>query len=168
MRTKQLIILLLVAGLSLFCTRSLPADEETKNETVNETKNETKNETVNEDQKKVEITLFKSHNDFTETNTFKTKQTIILYVIWNIPESVELRGHAVITIEGKQVDGRDWLLKDKKDLRPGFASHYWGWDCQEKIPKKAMPGSTGTATVELNIDGIESIKKSITFFIEDN
>lgn len=121
-----------------------------------------------EDAEKIKITLFKAHDDFTQTDTFKRKQPIILYVMWSIPESVTLHGEATIKIEGQRVGGANWVIKDKKDLRPGFASHYWGWDCIKKIPKKAKPGSAGTATVELSIKGFDTVKKSLNFKISED
>ncbi len=120
-----------------------------------------------EDKEEIKITMFKAHNDFTESDTFKIKETIVLYVLWSIPEGVDLRGRATIKIEGQRFDGGKWLIKDKKDLRPNFASHYWGWDCRHKIPKKAKLGTVGTATVELAAEGFEPVTKFLNFKIED-
>lgn len=121
----------------------------------------------NED-KGIKISVFKAHNDFTQSDTFNIKQPIILYILWDIPKDVILRGKAEIKIEGERIDGEKWIIKDKKDLRPNFPSHYWGWDCRHKIPKKAKPGSVGTATVELKIDGHETVKETLTFNIAKN
>ncbi len=146
-----LVVFILTAFFSLYCLKAAPADETEQQP----------------DKDKIEIKLFKAHDDFTQTNTFKIKQPIILYVLWDIPDSVVLNGEAVIIIEGERVDGEKWEIVEKKYLSHKFASHYWGWDCRQKIHKKAKPGSAGTATVELKIDGYDSVKKSLTFKIEE-
>lgn len=114
----------------------------------------------------ISITLFKAHNDFSQSDTFKAKQRIIFYVLWDIPEDVTLKGKAILTVEGERVDGKEWSINEKKDLSHKFRSHYWGWDCHQKIPKSAKPGSVGTATVKLKIEGYESVEKTLSFNIE--
>ena len=120
----------------------------------------------NKNDDEIKITFFKVHNDFAQTDTFKAKETIIFYILWNIPKSVKLKGGAVLTIEGKSVNDKSWRIKERKELSYKFPSHFWGWDCFKKIPKNAKPGSVGTATVELSIKGHDTVKKVLTFNIE--
>lgn len=119
----------------------------------------------NEDE--IRITLFKTYDDFAQRDTFKAKQPIIFYVLWNVPENVVFNGKVILSVEGEQVDGEKWKIKEKKDLRDELPSHHWGWDCFTKIPKTAKPGSVGTATVELSIEGYETAKEVLTFHIEE-
>lgn len=121
-------------------------------------------EEKNEDE--IRITLFKTYDDFAQRDTFKVKQPIIFYVLWNVPESVVFNGKVILTAEGEQVDGGKWEITEKKDLRDELPSHHWGWDCFGKIPKTAKPGSVGTATVELSIEGYKTAKEVLTFNIE--
>ena len=118
----------------------------------------------NEDE--IRITLFKTYDDFAQRDTFKAKQPIIFYVLWNVPENAVFNGKVILSVEGEQVDGGKWEIKEKKDLRDELPSHHWGWDCFGKIPKTAKPGSVGTATVELSIEGYETAKEVLTFHIE--
>ncbi|MGR3317572.1 MAG: hypothetical protein ACUZ8O_03760 [Candidatus Anammoxibacter sp.] len=118
----------------------------------------------NEDE--IRITLFKTYDDFAQRDTFKAKQPIIFYVLWNVPENAVFNGKVILTVEGEQVDGGKWEIKEKKKLRDELPSHHWGWDAFGKIPKTAKPGSVGTATVELSIEGYETVKEVLTFHIE--
>ncbi|MGR3179290.1 MAG: hypothetical protein ACUZ8E_14655 [Candidatus Anammoxibacter sp.] len=118
----------------------------------------------NEDE--IRITLFKTYDDFAQRDTFKAKQHIIFYVLWNVPENVVFNGKVILSVEGEQVDGGKWEITEKKALRDELPSHHWGWDCFAKIPKAAKPGSVGTATVELSIEGYKTAKEVLTFHIE--
>ncbi|MGR3219530.1 MAG: hypothetical protein ACUZ8H_06895 [Candidatus Anammoxibacter sp.] len=114
----------------------------------------------------IRITLFKTYDDFAQRDTFKAKQPIIFYVLWDVPESVVFNGKVVVSVEGEKIDEGKWKFKEKKTLRDELPSHHWGWDCFGKIPKTAKPGSIGTATVELSIEGYETAQKVLTFRIE--
>lgn len=140
------ITLVLVVVSAIFILGSMPADD------------------GKEDQ--IKITLFKAHNDFAQSEIFMAKQPIVFYVLWSIPEGVVLKGKAVLTVEGERINGEKWIIKKKKKLRSDFLSNYWGWDCYQKIPKNAKPGSVGTATVELSIEGHETVREILTFNVE--
>lgn len=116
---------------------------------------------------KIKITLFKTHDDFAQSARFKPKQSIVFYTLWSIPPDVNLVGRATLTINGERVDGTTWTIIANKDLRHEFRSHHWGWDCNQKIPKYAKPGSAGAAAIELNINGFEPVRKTLTFTIAD-
>lgn len=121
----------------------------------------------NQEKDEISITLFRVHDDFAQCDTFAVKQPIIFYILWNIPKEVSLKGKAILTVEGEETGGGKWTIEEKKDLRPDFPSHYWGWDCRKTIPKKARPGSIATAVIELDIEGHEPIRKSLTFNIKN-
>lgn len=145
LRKLQIVVILFTAT-SLLCLRSIFAEDK--------------------DKPAITITFFNTYDDFAQCDTFKIKQPIIFYVLWDIPEGIILNGEAVLTVEGEQIDGRKWIISDRKALMPNFPSHRWGWDCTKNIPKKAQPGSIGTATVELSVDGYETIKKTLNFSIQ--
>lgn len=120
----------------------------------------------NKNDDEIKITFFRVHNDFTQSDTFKAKEPIIFYILWHIPKSVTLEGEALLTIKGKGIDEKNWEIKERKELSYRFPSHSWGWDCFQKIPKNAKPGSAGTATVELSIKDHETVKEVVTFNIK--
>ena len=138
--------------------------EEIESETEGTEENETKEQekTIKE---KIEITLFKVHNDFSQSDSFKINETVVFFVLWKIPKDILFDGNAIITIEGVRTDEKKWKIIKKKKIHHDFASHHWGWDYRSKIPKYTKPESSGTATVELNLYGHEPVKEVLEFSI---
>ncbi len=162
---KNLLITLLILTVSTALT-IIPTFAEPETEETEETKEtEETEETEEEIKEKIEITLFKVHNDFSQSDSFKINETVVFFVLWKIPKSILFDGEAIITIEGEQINGEKWKKVKKKKIHHDYASHHWGWDYNSKIPKYAKPESSGTATIELKLYGQEPVKKVLEFSI---
>jgi len=167
---KDLLITLLIltvsTALTIIPTFAEPETEEKEEETEETEETEEAEETEETEEKgKIEITLFKVHNDFSQSDSFKINETVVFFVLWKIPKRILFDGEAIITIEGEQINGEKWKKVKKKKIHHDYASHHWGWDYNSKIPKYAKPESSGTATIELKLYGQEPVKKVLEFSI---